>query len=264
VLSGAGRPTGTYIIDFSTTSKARVWLGTSLGMLFCVGVAVAVDVTNFSTFTSEEIRRALTIDILLPSVLAGPLLYLLLSRIRALAIAHEAMAVMATTDSLTGILNRGAFTMLVEAYLAKAQQASSDSSGSLLVIDADYFKSINDRYGHAKRDEALRHIADSIQTALRPADLVGRVGGEEFAVFLPATSSAQAANVAERIRLAISELPFPGETERLLSVSIGGVNFYNEGRFDRLFQIADECLYIAKGGGRNQVSMSNYIGGAIA
>lgn len=250
-------------MDFSARSKARVWVGTLLGTLFCVTAAVLVDMTNFPTFTADEIRRALAIDILLPSLLAGPLLFLLLGKIRALAIAHEAMAVMATTDSLTGILNRAAFTMLVEAYLAKTEQASAGNSGALLVIDADHFKSINDRFGHTKGDEALQRIALGIQTALRPADLVGRVGGEEFAVFLPATSDAQAASVAERIRRSISELPFPGDADHLLSVSIGGVNFRNEGRFDRLFQIADQRLYLAKDGGRNQVSMSSYIGAVV-
>jgi len=228
-------------------------------MLLCVVAAILVDSSNFGNFTLDQIRRALTVDILLPALLAGPLLFLLLRKIRALAIAHDEMVVLATTDSLTGILNRGAFTMMVEAYLAQTKLAASDSRAALLVIDADHFKTINDQFGHSSGDEALRRIAGAIQAALRSADLVGRIGGEEFGVLLPATSGPQALQMAERIRNSVREIPFPGSDQNLLSVTIGGVNFHPGSSYDRLFKVADQCLYLAKDGGRNQVKMISYI-----
>ncbi len=248
------------MIDFSVRTKARVWAGTVVGTLFCILAATLVDSPNFAGFTQEELVHALTIDILLPTVLAGPLLFLLLNQIRALARARDEMAVMATTDSLTGVLNRGAFTMMVEAYLARAMQTQSGSAGSLLVIDADHFKSINDDYGHSAGDDALRAISARIRSALRSTDLVGRIGGEEFGVFLPAANGDQALLLAERIRAEVRSIPFPGTDQRQLSVSIGGVTFHNEGSYDRLFKVADHCLYAAKDSGRDRVNMISYIG----
>ncbi|QQR39918.1 GGDEF domain-containing protein [Devosia rhizoryzae] len=247
-------------MDFSVRSKARVWAGTVLGTLFCVAAATIVDAPNFAGFTPEELTKALTIDILLPTVLAGPLLYFLLNQIRALALARDEMATMATTDSLTGVLNRGAFTMMVEAYLARAMQTQSGPAGSLLVIDADHFKSINDDFGHSAGDDALKQITARIRSALRSTDLVGRIGGEEFGVFLPAANGDQALMLAERIRKAVREIAFPGTGQHQLSVSIGGVTFHNEGNYDRLFKVADQCLYLAKDSGRDRVNMINYIG----
>lgn len=248
------------MIDLSVRSRTRVWLGTVLGVVFCVTAAILVDSTNFSSLPPEALQRALAVDIVLPTMLAGPLLFILLRQVRALAIARDEMAVMATTDSLTGILNRGAFTMMVEAYLDRVLNTKGEANGSLMIIDADHFKAINDHYGHDTGDEALRRIASSIKSVLRPADLVGRIGGEEFGVFLPDASTSHASHVAERLRKAVCELHFPGADEHKLSVSVGGVSFHGEGSYDRLFKVADRCLYTAKEHGRNQVKMMNYVG----
>lgn len=228
------------MIDLSVRGNGRVWLGTLAGTLFCALAAVIVDSFNFATMTADEISRSLTVDIVLPTLLAGPLLFLLLRQVRALAIARDEMTTLAMTDGLTGVLNRGAFTMMVEAYLTQVNKA--ENGGSLLMIDADHFKSINDAFGHSAADEALRGIAKSIQSVLRPSDLVGRLGGEEFGVFLPALNSAQALSLAELIRATIRSIPFPSIEQNILSVSIGGVSFHSEGNFERLFKIADQRL----------------------
>ena len=246
------------MIDLSATRRARVWAGTIAGTLFCVAVALLVDSPNFSHMDTSRLQRAILQNTLLPTFLAGPLLFLLLSKIRQLAIAHEQMAVLASTDSLTAVLNRGAFHMLVDAYLAQARTVPTD--GSLLIIDADHFKSINDSLGHQKGDEALKLIARGIGRGLRRADLVGRIGGEEFGVFLPGAEQQEASQVAERIRTCIEELPFPSLDARRLTVSIGGVIFRNEKDFSRLFALADRCLYEAKGAGRNKVCLMNHVG----
>jgi diguanylate cyclase len=251
------------MINLSVKSRSRVWLGTIAGTLLCVGVALFVDSYNFAEMDDARLSRAILINTLVPTVLAGPLLFLLLSKIRQLAIAHEQMAVLASTDSLTAVLNRGAFHMLVDAYLTQTRNAASPSDGSLLLIDADHFKAINDEYGHQKGDEALKLIADGIRGSLSGVDLVGRIGGEEFGIFLPRSARREAAQVAERIRSLIAGLPFPSADARRLSVSIGGVSFRNEDSFERLFMLADRSLYEAKNGGRNQVRLIDHVGHVV-
>lgn len=240
--------------DFSPTSWTRVALGTLGGIGLCVAAALYVDSFNFAGLDSPALQRAITVDILLPTVLAGPLLFLLLSKMRQLAIAHRELSIIASTDSLTAVLNRGAFTMLVDAYLKQAQQQSNLRSGALLVVDADHFKGINDKLGHQEGDRALRIIAQTIKGVLRQADIVGRIGGEEFGVFLPGADRPEALSVAERIRASIHDAIFPQNGGgHSLSVSVGGVSFAGLANYDELFVAADACLYAAKSAGRNQV-----------
>lgn len=241
-------------LDFSPTGRARVVLVSVVGALSCAAVALFVDSFSFSDMTEAQFARSITVDVLLPILLAGPLLFLLMSKIRQLAIAQRELAILASTDSLTAVLNRGAFTMMVEAYLEQSIAHSKLRSGALLVIDADHFKTINDRFGHQLGDEALRLIAGSIKKTLRGADIVGRVGGEEFGVFLPSANPEEANCVAERIRVAVSklELPTPAKA-REVTVSIGGVTFDGAFTYDHLFSLADNRLYGAKASGRNRV-----------
>ena len=89
-------------------------------------------------------------------------------------------------DGLTTCLNRGAFITLVDAYLAQVNVAAEPTCSGLLMVDADHFKSINDRFGHSAGDNALRLLANGIKGVLRAADLIGRVGGEEFAAIIAA------------------------------------------------------------------------------
>lgn len=241
-------------IDFSATGKGRVIAGTIGGTLFCVCVAILVDSTNFYRLSNEALHFAILIDILLPVGLAAPMLFLLLHKMRQLAIAHQEMSIIATTDSLTAVLNRGAFRMLVDAFLAEASSQPTPAGGAFLIVDADHFKSINDRFGHLAGDAALKIIAETIQTSLRPGDIVGRIGGEEFGVFLPKAGLDQAISVAERIRLRINETVFPPEeTTNVLSVSVGGTAFDRNSAYDDLFRRADQNLYSAKSAGRNKV-----------
>ena len=214
------------------------------------------DAPNFPTLSQEALTRSVLVDVLLPAFLAGPLLFLLLSKMRQLAIAHQELMVVASTDSLTRVLNRGAFTMLVDAYLTEAKKEASLRSGSLLVVDADHFKRINDTLGHQQGDAALQIIAETIQSIVRSTDLVGRIGGEEFGIFLPGANPQQAAAVAEKIRASIEQIDFPvGAASRSLSVSVGGAIFVHETSFDELFLAADKCLYAAKAGGRNRIDI---------
>lgn len=245
------------MLDFSPRGWGRVILWTVLGSLLCVAVALYVDSFNFARLNPDELTRAILVNIFVPMGLAVPMLLFLTMKLRELAIAHSELARYASIDALTAVLNRGAFTVLVEGYLSEARQSGRSSVGALLLIDADNFKAINDSYGHDRGDDALRIIASTIREALRETDLVGRIGGEEFAVFLPGASPEQAEGAAERIRRGIADAEFlPDGVKRQLSVSVGGAVFDRRLPLIELFRLADKQLYAAKRAGRNRVSVA--------
>ncbi len=126
---------------------------------------------------------------------------------------------------------------------------------ALMIIDADHFKDVNDRFGHLAGDQALKLIAQAIKGQLRGSDIVGRIGGEEFGVFLPGVDPSQSWLVAESIRRRIREMDFsPGGRACPLSVSIGGTSFSGPTTYEAIFSAADRRLYAAKSNGRDQVS----------
>jgi diguanylate cyclase (GGDEF)-like protein len=155
-------------------------------------------------------------------------------------------------------MSRTAFIAEVEESLADARFAEDGVRGSLLIVDIDSFKAVNDRFGHETGDAALRLVARAIRGVLSAADRVGRIGGEEFGVFLPSTSPLVADAVAERIRLAVAKLEFsPEGSPHHLTVSVGGATYDRWLSFVDLFRIADQQLYAAKKNGRNRVSVSS-------
>lgn len=252
-------------LDLSPESKGRVILTTIVGTAVCVLAAVYIDSFNFSLYDAPTRFRSLLTDIFLPIGLAVPLLLFFSNKLRELAIAHRRLTIYASTDSLTQVMNRAAFSTLVDAYLKEVRSAEHRPSGALLIIDADNFKAVNDRYGHDRGDEALVTIAQSIKSMLRAPDIVGRLGGEEFGVFLPGANRDQAERVAERIRTSVNEANFlPGGTTHQLSVSVGGAVFETRLPFSDLFRLADQQLYAAKQAGRNRVAIVPVRPGPIA
>ncbi|MHA6297104.1 GGDEF domain-containing protein [Devosia sp. CAU 1758] len=228
------------------TSVAR-W--TLFGTLACVLTSLAFNLVAFGDLGGEVAMRLLISATALPILIGAPLFFYFSLRMRGLAIANVRLGRVARTDSLTACLNRGAFTGRIDAWL---RDPSAACCGALLMIDADHFKSINDLYGHDIGDEALTIIARSIRSILRNGDIVGRMGGEEFGVFLPGVTHRQAQLVADRIRLSVNTADFRPHGEiRQLSVSIGGAAFSETTSFAQLFRIADQRLYGAKHAGRN-------------
>ena len=245
-------------MDLSPTSRGRVILWTALGTVGCIAVALFIDSFNFATMSPDQLMRAVATDFVVPLVLAVPIIYFLLSKLRELAIAHEQLRHYAATDTLTDLLNRAAFTREVGEELDDARFAPDGARGSLLVIDADNFKLINDTYGHEHGDTALQLIARAIRSVLRAADRVGRIGGEEFAVFLPGTSLLVAEAVAERLRLAVFAIEFrPDGRRHQLTVSVGGAVYDRYLPFNELFRLADQQLYAAKQSGRNCTAVTS-------
>ena len=179
-------------MDFSARGRGRVLVATLGGTLFCVAVAVLVDSFSFAHLSASERLHSILIDIFLPIALAAPMIGFLMSKLRELSITKHELTILASTDSLTAVLNRGAFTMIVDGYLDRVQSTQLAGPGALLIVDVDHFKQVNDIFGHDRGDVALKLIAKSIQDSVRDVDLVGRIGGEEFGVFLPGSSVADA------------------------------------------------------------------------
>jgi len=242
-------------IDLSARSRARAYILTTLGTLFCIAVAFAIDSYSLETGAWAWGDQPIN-NLLIPLVLAPPFFYYLLSKLRELSIAHHELMTIASTDPLTSCLNRRAFTVMVEAYLDRVTQEGSLTAGSLLVLDVDHFKRVNDVFGHEKGDEALKAIAQTIRANLRDTDLVGRLGGEEFSVFMPGLDQTLSEIAADRLRSAVNAVQFrPGARAHKLSISVGGVSFNGKRRFEDLYRHADERLYAAKRAGRNRIDV---------
>lgn len=157
-----------------------------------------------------------------------------------------------TRDGLTGTLNRGAFEERLDAECRSADR--HDRPLSLLMVDIDHFKRINDNYGHPTGDDVLRTLARLLDEATRPGDVVARYGGEEFVVILPESGETGAAAMAERLRDGVEAARFDGLTGLAVTVSIGHATRRPHSLTpDDLIEAADEALYRAKEGGRNRV-----------
>jgi diguanylate cyclase (GGDEF)-like protein len=161
---------------------------------------------------------------------------------------------LASHDSLTGALNRGAFEQRLDAELARSRRTGTPLA--LVVFDVDHFKSINDRFGHAAGDDALRGIGDAVGGGLRRSDVFGRLGGEEFALLLPDTDMGGAAIVADKLRVRLSDRAAAGPA---LTVSFGVAEVTSDGGLDarEMFDEADRALYAAKRAGRDRVVRSD-------
>jgi diguanylate cyclase (GGDEF)-like protein len=167
------------------------------------------------------------------------------------------MQIMAMTDPLTSIANRRCFFETLEGHIT--QPVCQCQPISLLMIDIDRFKSINDHYGHQAGDQVLLELAAMIQHNIRSGDLAARIGGEEYALLLPNTDVEGALNAACRISLAVADHAFrpDGETRVAVTVSIGVCTLirYPCLCIERFYQYADQALYHSKRSGRNAVSI---------
>lgn len=166
------------------------------------------------------------------------------------------LRMVAERDDLTGLDSRRHFMKRAKALLQRAQLEGTPFC--LFMIDVDHFKRINDTWGHTHGDLILTQIAKVCEHSLRPSDIIGRFGGEEFVVALPHTSSSDAQAVAERLKHNVAELALAAEMSELrLSVTIGIAAACPEyADLDALIMQADKMLYAGKRGGRNQVVMS--------
>lgn len=167
--------------------------------------------------------------------------------------ANAELAKLASTDSLTGAANRRHFFAAIDIETGRAERSGMPLS--LLALDIDHFKEVNDRWGHQAGDQVLREFVQSVKNSMRPHDILGRIGGEEFMVLLPDTSQPSAVQLAERIRQQVAELPIPHAQGSLhVTVSIGVGEFGRDGeKPEQVIKAVDDRLYQAKHAGRNRV-----------
>lgn len=247
----------------TTMSRARrtlsrpAWLRVYrlTGLLSAVSVVLSIIFTNLimETFSAGINVPGLMVSIFTPLLLGTPLIGIILYKQEQLREANSRLERLASTDWLTGCLNRGAFTAEVTRLLGQPR-----TYGAMLVVDVDHFKTVNDRLGHDRGDDVLKLIAEALARAVGADALLGRLGGEEFGIFLPQADDKAARKIAETIRDAVARigLVFEGRSYPL-SISVGGATFEGPSDFRSLYRLADDFLYRAKAAGRDRVALSS-------
>ncbi len=172
---------------------------------------------------------------------------------RALERANEQLAKLSMTDRLTGLLNRGTWENLVDAEFERYRRYNQATS--LVMFDIDFFKKVNDNYGHMAGDEVIKDTAKTTKTNLRQSDSIGRYGGEEFGIVLPETDAEGARIICERIRESIEHSVVQTAVAPIrYTVSVGIAQLGDKPKsYMEWLQQADKALYAAKKGGRNRV-----------
>jgi diguanylate cyclase (GGDEF)-like protein len=181
-----------------------------------------------------------------------------------LATAERKLMLRALTDPLTGVFNRRTFLDMSSKEEARARRRGTLTS--VLMMDIDHFKRINDTYGHGVGDQVIKALAEVATKGLRPTDILARYGGEEFVVTLPETDGDVAHLVAERLRASLEQavVKADGVGEVRFTVSIGVATFATGVALARAMERADQALYRAKDGGRNRVEITELLEPAIA
>ena len=223
-------------------------------IVVCVSVTLfAVCVTEISlvvilAFIGPEAFNAPNLFYLgaaIPTIITAPTTYFMALTGLELSDAHRNLRRLADTDELTGLINRRSFFASANRVLAEAKDAGGPIA--LLVIDADYFKQLNDTYGHATGDAALQFIAERISSCVRKDDFTCRLGGEEFAILLPGMTEESACPLATRILEKISRQPMVFDNKIIeMSVSCGVADSETSYDMTVLFKAADDALYAAK------------------
>jgi len=211
---------------------------TGLAILYLIGGKAAFHLQN-----------AIVMSILMPFCIAAPTTYYIACTSVKLRHSRAELKRLANTDHLTQLPNRRAFFKNANSTLANTSDISS-----LLVIDADHFKDLNDNYGHMVGDRVLTSIADILKSNFRENDLVCRVGGEEFAVLIPGMDAPTAKDLAKRVVQKINASPlFEDNAIIEFSVSCGVADTQTNKDLQSLFKAADDAMYLAKEQGRNRV-----------
>jgi diguanylate cyclase (GGDEF)-like protein len=207
---------------------------------------------NYSGF-DIRLGIAVAFAVGVPLIVTPPIAWVLVSLLLKISRMEEEMRDLASYDSLTGLLSRHAFFESANSHVSLANR--NKSLFAVMLIDLDHFKTINDQYGHPAGDAVLRLFADVVNSVARRSDIVGRLGGEEFAIILPTTSTEEALEFSSRLNKAVDQavLKF-GDAIIDYTVSIGltASSTARVNNLDNLLTRADLALYQAKRNGRNQ------------
>ena len=208
-----------------------------------------VDAALFLSHRAEWAAERAVLEALVAIVLVAFVILMLTNEFTTSALRR-----LAEMDSLTSVFNRRAFLTLLDKALSQARRTESELH--VLVIDLDHFKRINDTWGHKCGDDVLRHFVGLAASCLRNEDVMGRLGGEEFAIVLPSANAAGAAAVAERLRALVASQPAMTEHGPItLTVSVGVTQCVMDESSETALQRADQAMYRAKELGRNQVHL---------
>ncbi len=217
------------------------------------GISISIPADQILKEINETRVYILISAIALITLLLSVIVYIAKHFITALDESEKQLVELATTDPLSGLLNRREGLRRFQVEISRSFREKFPLS--ILLIDIDFFKQVNDNFGHQVGDEAIRLVADTLVSTLRDYDIVCRYGGEEYLVILPATGLAKALEAAERIREVIEDEVIQTRTgdEINLTVSSGVTSLQPNDSLDSLIYRADNALYIAKEDGRNQV-----------
>jgi len=216
------------------------------GTLLVVAAAAGIELEPLQSGMAA--RLAIVPLLMIYPVMVGLTAYRLAQRVRD---QNRLLSALSRTDGLTGLLNRQAWEEAAAAEASRCRR--SGGTASLLMLDVDHFKAINDRHGHPAGDTVLRSVAQILRDSLRQEDLPGRYGGEEFGIVLPDTGAAGAAVVAERVRRRIEAAVLERRSAVHATVSIGFAELEpQDADFNAWIARADRALYAAKAAGRNR------------
>ena len=241
------------LIDFlQVNSNGRVLFLTALCTTFTVATSVTVVAFVLSAFPflpRDALIAVLAIAALIPLIIAPPVSFILLHILRLMTATLGHVDQQVRFDPLTGVYSRN--------YFLEKARMMLDDGGAFLMVDADHFKKVNDTHGHDVGDETLRKFATALRAANKSTTLIGRLGGEEFGVFIPKGRLFDADTAAIRMSASVCNLCHTILGREIhLTASIGG-SVYEEGMgLAQLMKIADKRLYDAKNSGRNRAILS--------
>ena len=237
------------LADKVNTGVRGLWRRSLLPMLAALLASSVLNGFQFSPETSLPAMIASLPLVVIHTLVVSASSYHLVRKVQ---LQNRRLNELSRQDTLTGLQSRGYWQQMAGNLLAESSQGKS---ASLLLVDVDQFKTINDRYGHAVGDDLLRAVAECILAALPDEAHAGRLGGDEMAVALPLPPTL-ASEVAERIRSAVASLAIPGEPGLAGSVSIGiAAPPGGEAGLRGWLEAADRALYRAKDGGRNRTEV---------
>jgi diguanylate cyclase (GGDEF)-like protein len=239
--------------------RLGVYRAVTLTAFVCAALSVLITYVSLRCFGVHDGSfwfAAIVTALVAPLVIATLLALFLLSMLYQLDASRSLVRRLATIDGLTGLYQRHCVVRQAELELRSSQR--NNWPMSVIMLDADHFKQINDQFGHAAGDTVLRTVAQKCHRSVRAGDIVGRYGGEEFLVLLPRTDSVEALVVAERVRKSIAESHIALQIGPTIpvSVSLGVASRAPSTRsLEELLSRADRALYLAKARGRNRIEV---------